>query len=241
MSKDSTPVRPRDITLRFLAEPTDVNFGGKVHGGAVMKWIDQAGYACAVGWSGYYCVTVYIGGIRFYKPIFIGQIVEVSATVVHTGTSSMHIAIDVSATEPKTGARKRTTRCLVVFVAVDGGGDRLQPGRVEELGQTELDSGECVLDPRQDAHGRKRVPANLEEVRAAADARGGHVDDDRPNAGERTLGRRYRSLVSAAGLLEFAFGGLEQRAAVQLAVGQLRHGFEADERVRHHVRGQSLL
>jgi acyl-CoA hydrolase len=48
----------RSITLRFLAEPTDVNFGGKVHGGAVMKWIDQAGYACAVGWSGYYCVTV---------------------------------------------------------------------------------------------------------------------------------------------------------------------------------------
>jgi uncharacterized protein (TIGR00369 family) len=115
--------RPREITLRFLAEPTDVNFGGKVHGGAVMKWIDQAGYACAVGWSGYYCVTVYIGGIRFYKPIFIGQIVEVKATVVHTGNSSMHIAIDVSATEPKTGARKRTTRCLIVFVAVDGGGD----------------------------------------------------------------------------------------------------------------------
>ncbi|MFP5392886.1 MAG: acyl-CoA thioesterase [Gammaproteobacteria bacterium] len=120
---DLTQPRAREITLRFLAEPTDVNFGGKVHGGAVMKWIDQAGYACAVGWSGYYCVTVYIGGIRFYKPIFIGQIVEVKATVIHTGNSSMHIAIDVSATEPKTGARKRTTRCLIVFVAVDGGGD----------------------------------------------------------------------------------------------------------------------
>lgn len=124
MSTTDTLVhRPREITLRFLAEPTDVNFGGKVHGGAVMKWIDQAGYACAVGWSGYYCVTVYIGGIRFYKPIFIGQIVEVKAMVVHTGNSSMHIAIDVSATEPKTGARKRTTRCLIVFVAVDGAGD----------------------------------------------------------------------------------------------------------------------
>ena len=117
------PSRPREITLRFLAEPTDVNFGGKVHGGAVMKWIDQAGYACAVGWSGYYCVTVYIGGIRFYKPIFIGQVVEVKATVVHTGTSSMHIAVDVSATDPKTGARKKTARCLIVFVAVDGAGD----------------------------------------------------------------------------------------------------------------------
>ncbi len=124
MNTAATPAaRPRDITLRFLAEPTDVNFGGKVHGGAVMKWIDQAGYACAVGWSGYYCVTVYIGGIRFYKPIFIGQVVEVKAMVIHTGNSSIHIAVDVSATDPKTGARKRTTRCLIVFVAVDGGGD----------------------------------------------------------------------------------------------------------------------
>lgn len=113
----------RSITLRFLAEPTDVNFGGKVHGGAVMKWIDQAGYACAVGWSGYYCVTVYVGGIRFYKPIFIGQIVEVTATVAQTGNSSMHIAIDVSAIDPKTGACKKTTRCMIVFVAVDGAGD----------------------------------------------------------------------------------------------------------------------
>jgi acyl-CoA hydrolase len=119
----SAAARPREITLRFLAEPTDVNFGGKVHGGAVMKWIDQAGYACAVGWSGYYCVTVYIGGIRFFKPVFIGQVVEVKATIVHTGTSSMHIAVDVSAADPKTGARKRTTRCLIVFVAVDDGGD----------------------------------------------------------------------------------------------------------------------
>ena len=129
---DPTRSAARSITLRFLAEPTDVNFGGKVHGGAVMKWIDQAGYACAVGWSGYYCVTVYVGGIRFYKPIFIGQIVEVRAMVVHTGTSSMHIAIDVSATDPKTGARKKTTRCLIVFVAVDGAGDTLgevMPGR----------------------------------------------------------------------------------------------------------------
>ena len=40
---------PRELTLQFLAEPADVNFGGKVHGGMVMKWIDQAGYACAAG------------------------------------------------------------------------------------------------------------------------------------------------------------------------------------------------
>lgn len=47
------------ITLRFLAAPTDVLSAGSqgVHGGRVLEWIDKAAYACAVGWSGTYCVT----------------------------------------------------------------------------------------------------------------------------------------------------------------------------------------
>jgi acyl-CoA hydrolase len=109
----------RDITFRFLAEPGDVNFGGKVHGGAVMKWIDQAGYACAAGWAGRYCVTVYVGGIQFERPIQIGQLVEVHAAIVHTGTSSMHVAVNVSARDTTHDQAERTTHCLMVFVAVD--------------------------------------------------------------------------------------------------------------------------
>lgn len=116
MSGDSS------LTFRFLAEPTDVNFGGKVHGGAVMKWIDQAGYACAVGWSGHYCVTAYVGGIRFYNPILIGNLVEVQARLIHTGHTSMHIAVDVSATDPKLPALAKTTHCIIIFVAVDEAG-----------------------------------------------------------------------------------------------------------------------
>ncbi|MFA4303751.1 hotdog domain-containing protein, partial [Xanthomonas perforans] len=65
----------RDLTFRFLAEPSDVNFGGKVHGGVVMKWIDQVGFAAASGWSGHYCVTVAVGGIRFVAPVRIGDLV----------------------------------------------------------------------------------------------------------------------------------------------------------------------
>lgn len=115
----STNPPQRELTLRFLAEPTDVNFGGKVHGGAVMKWIDQAGYACAVGWSGHYCVTVYVGGIRFYKPVLIGSMVEVRARVIHTGRTSMHIAVDVRAGDLKAGNFTDTTHCIIVFVAVN--------------------------------------------------------------------------------------------------------------------------
>jgi acyl-CoA hydrolase len=112
----------REITLRFLAEPTEVNFGGKVHGGTVMKWIDQAGYTCAVGWSGHYCVTIYVGGIRFYHPILIGDLVEVQATLIYTGTTSMHIAVDVYAGDPKQPGRQKTTHCIIIFVAVDRDG-----------------------------------------------------------------------------------------------------------------------
>jgi acyl-CoA hydrolase len=111
--------RPRAVTLRFLAEPGHVNFGGKVHGGAVMKWIDQAGYTCAAGWSGEYCVTLYIGGIHFLRPIHVGEIVELRALVIHTGRTSLHVAIDIYARDPKEPELKRTGHCVAVFVALD--------------------------------------------------------------------------------------------------------------------------
>ena len=127
----------RAITLRFLAEPSEVNFGGKVHGGTVMKWIDQAGYTCAVGWSGQYCVTVYVGGIRFSHPIRIGDVVEVHATLIYTGNTSMHIAVDVRAGDPKTRQMQTTTHCIIIFVAVDPDGRPVQvpawaPQRAED-------------------------------------------------------------------------------------------------------------
>ena len=109
----------RGVTLRFLAEPAHVNFAGKVHGGAVMKWIDQAGYTCASGWTGRYCVTAYVGGIQFLRPIRVGELVEVRALVALTGRTSVHVAIDVHAGDPRTGGLERATICVIVFVALD--------------------------------------------------------------------------------------------------------------------------
>ena len=118
-----TNVEPqRGITLRFLAEPGDVNFGGKVHGGAVMKWIDQVGYTCAAGWTAAYCVTVYVGGVHFLGPIHVGEIVELKALVIRTGRTSLDIAVDVYAGDPKSPVRRRTGHCVIVFVALDAGG-----------------------------------------------------------------------------------------------------------------------
>jgi acyl-CoA hydrolase len=114
--------RQREVTLRFLAEPGDVNFGGKVHGGAVMKWIDQAGYTCAAGWTGSYCVTVYLGGLHFLAPVHVGELVELRALIIRTGRTSMDVAVDVYARDPKRTERRRTGHCVIVFVALDTDG-----------------------------------------------------------------------------------------------------------------------
>jgi acyl-CoA hydrolase len=116
------PGTDREVRFCFLAQPTDVNFGGKVHGGMVMKWIDQAGYACAVGWSGIYCVTVAVGGIRFVNPILIGDLVTVHCQLIYTGNTSMHFAVDVIARALETGQERLATHCVVVMVATDKGG-----------------------------------------------------------------------------------------------------------------------
>jgi len=119
----------KPITFQFISEPSDVNYGGNVHGGSVMKWIDQAGYACASTWSSSYSVTVYVGGIRFYQPIRIGDIVKVEANVIYTGSSSMHISINVFARNLKSKNFEKKTHCIIVFVAVDDGGKKIQVPR----------------------------------------------------------------------------------------------------------------
>jgi len=60
-----------------------------------MKWIDQAAYTCARTWAETYCVTVYVGGIRFYSPIKIADLIKIDAKIIYTGETSMHISIDV--------------------------------------------------------------------------------------------------------------------------------------------------
>ena len=67
-------------------------------------------------------MTLYVGGIRFYKPILIGHVVEVRARVIYTGKTSMHVAVDVSAGDPRDGQSQETTHCIIVFVAVDEDG-----------------------------------------------------------------------------------------------------------------------
>lgn len=129
--------------FRFLAAPGAVNWGGNAHGGIVMRWIDEVARACAMGWCGADAVAVYSGGIHFLSPIHIGDLVDLSARMIHTGPHSMHIAVHVRARDPRGGEWRDTTQCMTVFVT------RNADGHAAEVPQLVLRTDE---DRRLDAH-----------------------------------------------------------------------------------------
>ena len=139
---------PRTV-FRFLAAPQVANWGGKAHGGTVMRWIQDAAWACAASWSSKRAVGVYSGGIHFHRPIQIGAIVEVAARLIHTGAHSMHVSVHVHSADPRTPEElELTTQCMSVFVVP---GD---DGRAEEVRPLPLASDE---DRRLDAHARELI------------------------------------------------------------------------------------
>jgi len=111
-------------TLRFLAAPTDVNWGGKVHGGYVMHWIMTAGKLVAERWThGHDPRATYAGGFRFYRPMYIGDLVEVDARLIYTDGAEMHVSVHVRSGDPRGSELHTTTHCTIVYTAEDEAGN----------------------------------------------------------------------------------------------------------------------
>lgn len=116
--------RKNELQMSFLAQPTDVNYFGSVHGGNVMKWIDEAAYALAAQHTQKYCVTKYVDGIEFINPISIGDLVYVHVKVLKLGTTSIRMRVAVSSEKLVTNQRLDNCACDIVFVAVDDQGNK---------------------------------------------------------------------------------------------------------------------
>lgn len=111
--------RPHRITLRFLAEPNHSDPGGRVPGGAVLNWIDQAGHTCALGWTGEYCASKFVAGVHFLTPIHVGELVELRALLIRTDGAELAIAVDVYSGDPMANTMHRAGHCVCFYVARD--------------------------------------------------------------------------------------------------------------------------
>jgi acyl-CoA hydrolase len=117
-----TTLPNHELSMTVLMTPDMANFSGKVHGGHVLKFLDQAAYACASRYAGRYVVTMSVDQVLFRQPIHVGELVTFLAAVNHTGRSSMEIGIKVLAEDIRTQKRRHVNSCYFTMVAVDDGG-----------------------------------------------------------------------------------------------------------------------
>ncbi|QFU03075.1 putative acyl-CoA thioester hydrolase [Halomonas sp. THAF5a] len=127
---DQTLPGQHELSMTVLMTPDMANFSGKVHGGAILKKLDEVAYACASRYAGHYVVTLSVDQVLFKQPIHVGELVTFLASVNHVGRSSMEIGIKVVAEDIRQKMIRHTNSCYLTMVAVDAHG---KPARVPPL------------------------------------------------------------------------------------------------------------
>ena len=110
------------LTMTVLMTPDMANFSGNVHGGTVLKLLDQVAYACASRWAGSYVVTLSVDQVTFRQPIHVGELVTFLASVNRTGSSSMEVGVKVVAENIRTQTLRHANSCFFTMVAVGDDG-----------------------------------------------------------------------------------------------------------------------
>lgn len=126
------------LTMTVLMTPDMVNFSGNVHGGHILKLLDQVAYACASRYAGSYVVTLSVDRVMFRQPIHVGELVHFLASVNYTGRTSMEVGIKVVAEDIRGEVVRHANSCFFTMVAVSEAGEPqpvtpLQPATPDEI------------------------------------------------------------------------------------------------------------
>nr|VFK37519.1 MAG: Acyl-CoA hydrolase [Candidatus Kentron sp. SD]VFK48552.1 MAG: Acyl-CoA hydrolase [Candidatus Kentron sp. SD]VFK79660.1 MAG: Acyl-CoA hydrolase [Candidatus Kentron sp. SD] len=109
------------IEMTTLVSPQQANFSGVMHGGELMKLLDQVAYTCAARYCGHYVVTLSVDSILFKQSVKIGELITFLASVNHTGKTSMEIGIKVIAEDISGNFVRHTNTCYFTMVAMEDG------------------------------------------------------------------------------------------------------------------------
>lgn len=129
---DLTPRRVKDseVTLSVLMALADTNVTGNVHGGEIMKHVDEAGGLAAVRHCRLRVVTVHIDDMSFLQPVFVGDLVTFKASVNDVGRTSLEVGVRVESENLLTGEIRHISTAYIVYVALD---DNNRPTQVPPL------------------------------------------------------------------------------------------------------------
>ena len=110
------------LAMTVLMTPDMANFSGNVHGGTILKLLDQVAYACASRYASQYVVTLSVDQVMFRQPIHVGELVTFLASVNYTGNTSMEIGVKVLAESIRDQVIRHANSCFLTMVAVDDSG-----------------------------------------------------------------------------------------------------------------------
>jgi len=113
------PASASAVTLSVPMELTDANLIGNVHGGAIMRLVDNAGGLAAMKHCGGPVVTAAMDEMSFIEPAYVGDVITVKAMVNDAGRTSMEVGVRVEAENVSSGRRVHTSSAYLVYVALD--------------------------------------------------------------------------------------------------------------------------
>ncbi len=124
----------KSLYMTVLMTPDMANFSGVVHGGALLKLLDQVAYSCAARYSQSYVVTVFLDQVYFKEPIHVGELVTFKANVNYVGRSSLEVGVKVIAENLTTQESRHTNSCYFTMVAKE------EDGTTKEIPPLEINS-----------------------------------------------------------------------------------------------------
>jgi acyl-CoA hydrolase len=157
------PVSASQIILAQIMQVADANVAGNVHGGTIMKLVDNAAGLAAAKHAGGLAVTAVMDEMSFLQPVYLGDVVTLKASVNEAFSTSMEVGVRVESESLSSGATKHTSSAYLVFVAVDEHG---QPRKVPPL------LAETEEEAQRQKEARLRREARLARKRVIDEARG---------------------------------------------------------------------
>ena len=156
---DGKPISASRVVISQVMGPTEANIYGNVHGGIIMKLVDEAGGVAALRHARRPLVTVAIDSLSFLHPVRIGNLLTLHAEVTYVGRTSIETAVRVEAEDGLTGQVTHVASAYVVYVALDAAG---RPAPVPPL----------LAETDEDRHRIEDARARREARLAGARARG---------------------------------------------------------------------
>jgi acyl-CoA hydrolase len=110
------------LSMTILMTPDMSNFSGNVHGGTLLKYLDQVAYTCATRYARTYAVTLSVDQVVFREPIHVGELVTFDASVNRTGRTSMEVGVRVTTQDLVHQTVRHTNSCYFTMVAIGADG-----------------------------------------------------------------------------------------------------------------------